>query len=154
MKGEVAGKDLTVDDVKIWGVGDTAVVRVGVRGTVTGDLYLLGRVLYDSATRRVLISDVRYTLASDNAMSRFKATLGSYRIKRALDQATGHGQLDVSTQLDSLRGQLSAQLNRPLAPGVSVSGSVADIRIAGMGTTATAFVLRVVLDGEARLSVR
>ena len=154
MKGEVAGKDLTVDDVKIWGVGDTAVVRVAVHGTVSGDLYLLGRVQYDSATRKVLISEPRYTLASDNAMSRIKATLGSYRIKRALDQATSHGQLDVGMQLDSLRQQLSAQLNRPLAPGVSVAGSVNDIRIAGLATSGTAFVLRVVVDAQAKLTVQ
>ena len=154
MKGEIAGKGLTVDDVKIWGVGDTAVVRVAVHGTVRGDLYLLGRVQYDAATRTVLISEPRYTLASDNAMSRIKATLGSYRIKRALDQATSHGQLDVGMQLDSLRHQLSMQLNRPLAPGVSVAGSVDDIRIAGLATSGTAFVLRVVLDGQARLTVQ
>ena len=154
MKGEIAGKGLTVDDVKIWGVGDTAVVRVAVHGTVRGDLYLLGRVQYDAATRTVLISEPRYTLASDNAMSRIKATLGSYRIKRALDQATSHGQLDVGMQLDSLRHQLSVQLNRPLAPGVSVAGSVDDIRIAGLATSGTAFVLRVVLDGQARLTVQ
>ncbi|MEP6733629.1 MAG: DUF4403 family protein [bacterium] len=154
MKGEIAGKDLTVDDVKIWGVGDTAVVRVGVHGTVSGNLYLLGRVQYDSATRKLLISEPRYTLASDNAMSRFKATLGSYRIKRALDQATGHGALDIGMQLDSLRHQLSAQLNRPLAPGVAVTGTVDDIRIAGLAASGTAFVLRVILDGQAKLTVQ
>ena len=154
LKGEVAGADLTIDDVKLWGVADTAVVRVAVHGTISGNLYMLGRVAYDSVTRKVLVTDLRYTLASDNAMSRFKATLGSYRIKRALDQATGHGQLDVGTQLDSLRGQLTAQLNRPLAPGVSVAGSVTDIRIAGLATSGTAFVLRVVLDGLATLVVR
>lgn len=154
LKGDVAGADLTIDDVKIWGVADTAVVRVSVRGTVSGDLYMLGRVQYDSASRRVLVSELRYTLASDNAMSRFKATLGSYRIKRAIDLATGYGRLDVGTQLDSLRGQLTAQLNRSLAPGVSVAGTVDDIRIAALATSGTAFVLRVVLDGTARLSVR
>ena len=87
-------------------------------------------------------------------MSRLKATLGSYRIKRALDQATGHGRLDVGTQLDSLRRQLTTQLNRPLAPGVSVNGSVGGITIAGLATTGTAFVLRVVLDGQAKLIVQ
>ena len=153
LKGDVAGADLTIDDVNLWGVADTAVVRVTVHGTVSGNLYLLGRVQYDTTSRRVLVTDLRYTLASDNAMSRFKATLGSFRIKRALDQATGHGQLDVGTQLDSLRGQLSAQLNRSLAPGVSVSGSVSNIRIAGLATSGTAFVLRVVLDAVARLTV-
>jgi hypothetical protein len=121
---------------------------------VQGDLYMLGRVQFDSATRHLLISDLRYTLASDNAMSRMKATLGSYRIKRALDQATGHGQLDIGTQLDSLRGQLSGQLNRSLAPGVAVSGAVSDIRIVALGTTGTSFVLRVILDAVARLSIQ
>jgi hypothetical protein len=154
LKGEVAGTDLTIDQVRIWGVGDTAVVSVSVHGTVSGDLYMLGRVLYDTASRRVLISDLRYTLASDNAMSRFKATLGSYRIKRAIDQATGHGRLDVGTQLDSLRGQLSAQLNRSLAPGIAVAGTVTDIRIAALATSGTAFVLRVILDATARLSIQ
>ncbi|MEP6990296.1 MAG: DUF4403 family protein, partial [bacterium] len=142
LKGEVAGTDLIIDDVKVWGVADTAVVKVAVHGTVRGDLYLLGRVQYDATTRTLLVTDLRYTLASDNAMSRFKATLGSYRIKRALDQATGHGHLDVGAQLDSLRGQLGAQLNRSLAPGVAVSGSVTDIRIAALATSGTAFVLR------------
>ncbi|MEO7457797.1 MAG: DUF4403 family protein, partial [Gemmatimonadaceae bacterium] len=149
MKGEVAGADLTVDDVRIWGVGDTMVVRIGVHGTVSGNLYALGRVQYDPATRQLTTSELRYTLASDNAMSRFKATLGSYRIKRALDQATGHGRLDIGTQLDSLRQQLNAKLNRPLAPGVAVAGSLTDIRIAALATSNTAFVLRVVLDGQA-----
>ncbi len=154
MKGEVAGKDLTVDDVRIWGIADTAVVRVGVRGSVSGDFYLVGHVRYDATTRQLLVSDLQYTLASDNAMSRLKATLGAFRIKRALDQATGHGRLDVGAQLDSLRGQLTAKLNRPLAPGVAVAGAVTDIRIAAVGTTTTAFVLRVLLDGQARLSVQ
>jgi hypothetical protein len=46
------------------------------------------------------------------------------------------------------------QLNRPLAPGVTVSGGIDDIRITGLATTGTAFVLRVVLDGQAKLSVQ
>ena len=154
MKGEIPGQNLGIDSVRIWGVSDTMVVRVSVHGTVTGDLYALGRVQYDSASRRLLVSDLEYTLASESRMSRFKATIGSYRIKRALDQATGHGQLDVGTQLDSLRRQLTAQLNRPLGPGVTVSGSVSDIRIAKLATSNSAFVLRVVLDGTARLNVQ
>jgi hypothetical protein len=154
MKGEVPGADLTVDDVKIWGVGDTAVVKVAVHGTINGDLFMLGRVQYDTAVRQVLVSDLKYTLASDSRMSRFKASLGSFRIKRALDQATGHGKLDVGVQLDSLRSQLTAQLNRPFAPGVTVSGAVSDIRIAGLATSNTAFVLRVILDGQARLAIQ
>ncbi|MDB4907474.1 MAG: hypothetical protein JWO05_2258 [Gemmatimonadetes bacterium] len=154
MSGEVAGKGITVHDVKLWGVGDTAVVRVEVSGTVSGAFYLVGKVAYDSGARTLDIQDLRYTLASDNAMSRIKASLGAIRIKRALNEATGHGRLQIGNQLDSLRSQLSLQMNRPLAPGVALSGQMNDIRILGLYTTASAFVLRVVLDGEAMLGVQ
>ncbi len=43
---------------------------------------------------------------------------------------------------------------RSLASEVAVSGAVSDIRIAAIGTTGTAFVLRVILDAAARLSIQ
>ena len=36
-RDEVAGANLTVDDVRIWGVGDTMVVRVGAQVRITPD---------------------------------------------------------------------------------------------------------------------
>lgn len=154
LAGEAAGQGFTVKDAKVWGVGDTAAVRVDLAGKVSGSLYLLGRVAYDSATRAVTISDLRYTVASADAMTRVKATLGAPLIRRALDEATGRGRLDVGAQLDSIRDRLTTELNRPLAPGMAMAGAVRSVRIAGLHTTQTAFVLRVVLDGEARLDVQ
>ena len=145
---------LKVNDVKIWGVGDTAVIKVGVSGKVSGSLYMLGRVAYDSTERSVLITDLRYTLASNSAMSRFKATLGSGRIKRGIDEATGHGRMKIGEQLDSLSVRLTQELNRTLAPGVSLTGAIRSVRIDQLYTTPTAFVLRVVLDGDAAIEVR
>lgn len=153
LSGEVAGKGITVGEIKVWGVGDTAVVRVDVTGRMTGALYLLGRVGYDSAARTVLISDLRYTLASANKMTSIRATLGAIRIHHALDEATGHGRLMIGDQLDSVKAQLGAQLNRTLAPGVLLTGSVSDVAIDRLYTTPTAFVLRVVFDGAARVEV-
>lgn len=154
MSGEAAGKGLRVDRVTVWGVGDTAVVKVELEGRVNGALYLLGRVAYDQAARTVLLNDLRYTLASRDAMSRVRATLGAGRIKKAVDDATGHGRLNVGDRLDALRDQLGAELNRTLAPGVSLSGSLRDFRIESFYTTSSAFVLRVTLDGDARIAVQ
>src|SRR5471032_2701580 len=47
LSGEVAGKGITVGDITVWGVGDTAVVKVNIVGRVSGSLYLLGRIGYD-----------------------------------------------------------------------------------------------------------
>lgn len=154
LSGEVAGKGIRVGNIDVWGVGDTAVVKVGVEGRVSGSLFLLGRVGYDAATRSVLISDLRYTLASSSKMSSIKATLGAIRIRHALEDATGHGRLAIGEQLDRLKSQLGSELNRDVAPGLALSGAINDVRIGRLYTTPRAFVLRVILDGEARLDVR
>jgi hypothetical protein len=154
LAGETAGKGMRVGEVKLWGLGDTAVVMLGLQGRVNGSLYLLGRVSYDSTARAVLLSDLRYTLASNDMMSRIKSTIGAGRIKSAIDQATGNGHLAVGEQLDSLKSRLTQQLNRSLAPGVRLAGSVRDVRFAGMYTTQSAFVLHMVLDAEAVILVQ
>jgi hypothetical protein len=154
MSGEVAGKGITVGAIKVWGVGDTAVVRVDVTGRMAGALYLLGRVTYDAAARSVLISDLKYTLASASKMSGIRATLGAPLIARALGEATGHGRLAIGDQLDRVKSELATQLNRDLAPGVRLTGAVNDVTIGRLYSTPTAFVLRVVFDGEAAVEVR
>ena len=115
---------------------------------------MLGRVDYDTTSRTVLIRDLRYTLASNSAMSRLKATIGSGQIKHGIDEVTGHGRLAIGEQLDSLAAHMTQELNRTLAPGVSLSGAIRAVRIDKLYTTQTAFVLRVVLDGDATIDVR
>ncbi len=153
LAGEVAGKGIAVSAIKVWGVGDSAVVKVDVQGRVSGALYLVGRVGYDAASRSVLIQDLKYTLESSSKMSSIKATLGAARIRRALDEATGHGRLAVGEQMDRLKSELGAELNRDLAPGVEMFGNVTDVRIDRLYATATAFVLRVVIDAQAQIAV-
>jgi Domain of unknown function (DUF4403) len=152
--GDTAGKGMRVGEVKLWGVGDTAVVMIGLQGKVNGSLYLLGRVSYDSSARAILLSDLRYTLASHDMMTRIKSTIAAGRIKSAIDAATGRGHLAVGEQIDSLKSRLTQELNRSLAPGVTLAGSVRDVRFAGLYTTQNAFVLHVVLDAEAVIVVR
>ena len=48
---------------------------------------------------------------------------------------------------------MAVQLNRELAPGVMLSGGVADARIDKLFTTPKAFVLRLVFDADARVDV-
>jgi hypothetical protein len=154
LSGEVAGAGITVGDISMWGLGDTAVVKVNVKGRVSGALFLLGRVGFDTASKSILISDLKYTLESSSKMSSIKATLGAPRIRHALDSASGHGRVAIGEQLENFAQHLDSQLNRELAPGVSLSGGVTRIIIDRLYTTPKAFVLRVVFDAEAKVQVR
>ncbi|HET7457733.1 MAG TPA: DUF4403 family protein [Gemmatimonadaceae bacterium] len=151
---EAANEGMTVDSVRVWSAGDTAVVRVDVRGKVDGAFYLVGRFGYDSASRSVRIDDLRYTIDSRSTMTRIRTTLGAFTIRRAIADATGHGRLNVGEQLDAMRSQLTLALNRPLGNGAVLGGMVQDVRVVGLYTTPTSFVVRAVLEGDARLSMR
>lgn len=151
---DAAAEGITVHGLNVWGAGDTIAVRVDMSGKLAGTFYLVGRVGYDAAARAVRIDGLRYTIESENVMTRLKATLGAPLIRRALDRASGGGRLHVGAQLDSARAELDRQLNRPLAPGVAVGGGMREVRIAGVHTTPDAIVVRVVLEGDARLFVQ
>src|SRR5262249_44520169 len=111
------------------------------------------RIGYDPASRSVLIGDLNYTIASANKMTSIKAALGAGRIRRALEAATGHGKFAIGEQVDMLKTELGIELNRELAPGVMMSGYVKDARVDRLFAKADAFVLRVVLDAEAKVEV-
>ncbi len=151
---DAAAEGITVHALDMWGVGDTVAVRVDMSGKLSGAFYLVGRLGYDAAARAVRIDGLRYTIESEGVMTRLKATLGAPLIRRALDRASGGGRLHVGAQLDSARAELDRQLNRPLAPGVAVGGGMRDVRITGLHTTPDAIVVRVVLEGDARLFVQ
>ena len=154
LAGDAASSGLAVDSVRIWSRGDTAVVRLDVRGKIDGALFLVGRFGYDSTSRSLLVDDLRYTIESRGLMTRLKTTLGAFLIKRAMDDATGRGRLNVGEQLDAIRSQLTLSINRPLDKGVVLGGMVREVRVVGVYTTPSAFVVRAVLDGDARLTMR
>ena len=151
---DAAAEGITVEALDVWGAGDTIAVRVDVSGDLAGTFYLVGRVGYDAAARAVRIDGLDYTIESANVMTRLRTTLGAPLIRRALDRASRGGRLHVGAQLDSARAGLDRQLNRSLAPGVAVGGGMRDVRITGMHTTADAIVVRVILEGDARLFVQ
>lgn len=153
LAGEVAGQGITVKEVNVWGVGDSAVVRVDLNGKIKGAVFLLGRIGYDPTSRAVLINDLNYTIASASKLTSVKASLGAPLIRRALNNAAEHGRLDVGAQVDMLKTELGTELNRELAPGVMLSGYVKDARVDRLYAKPNAFVLRVVLDAEAKVDV-
>ena len=85
-------------------------------------------------------------------MSSIKATLGAARIRHALergDWARTPG--DRRAARPVCRISYGDEINRELAPGVTLSGDVYDVRIDATLSTSDGVRLRVVFDGAARL---
>ncbi len=155
LAAETAGQPLRVTQVTVHGAGgDTAVVSLALAGRMNGALSLIGRPRYDDASRTLVVDDLHYTVESRDALTKLKATLGAPLIRHAINQATGGGRLALGPQLDSARIQLTHQMNRPLAPDVAVGGGLTALRVTGVYSTPSAFVVRVLLEGEAGLWAR
>jgi hypothetical protein len=155
LAAETARQPLRVTGVTVQGAGgDTAMVTLSLQGRMNGALHLVGRPRFDAGARALVVDDLHFTVESRDALTRLKATLGAPLIKRAIDQATGGGRLALGPQLDAARMQLTHQMNRPLAPDVAVGGGVRELRVTDVRTTASAFVVRVLLEGEAGLWAR
>ncbi len=152
--GQTADKTTRVSAARISGAGDTAFVQLDLTGSLTGSFHLRGRVRYDTTTRTLALDDLQYGVETRGALNRVKSVLGAYRIRNAVNAAVGVGKWNVGARLDQVRDQISQQLNRQLAPGVSLAGSVTRVELRGIHTTGTAFVIRVAMTGEARLSVQ
>ena len=91
LAAETAGQPLRVTRVDVGGAGDSATVRLDLVGRMNGALTLVGRPRYDTTSRTLVLDDLHYTVASRDALTRVKATLGAPLIRRAIDQATGGG---------------------------------------------------------------
>jgi hypothetical protein len=154
LAAETARQPLRVTRVDVSGTGDTAVVKLSLAGRMNGTLHLVGRPRFDAGSRTLVVDDLRYTVESRDVLTRLKATLGAPLIKRAIDQATGGGRLALGPQLDSARMQLTHRLNGPVSPDLVVGGGVRSLTVTGVHTTPTAFVLRVLLEGDAGLWAR
>jgi hypothetical protein len=153
LAGEAAGQGLRVKEVTVRGASDSALIKVDVEGKLNGAFFLTGRFFYDEAARTINVHDLHYTVESSSAMTRLKVSLGAPLIKRALDQATGHGRLDIGAQLDTVQAMMTAELNTTLAPGMTISGAIRSMRVTDFFTLPNAWVLRVVLEGDAKLRV-
>jgi hypothetical protein len=154
LAAETAREPLHVTRVDVLGAGDSAVVRLALAGRMNASLSLAGKPRFDVSSRSLVVDDLHYSVESRDFLTRVKATLGAPLIKHAIEQATNGGRYALGPQLDSARVELTQQMNRPLAPDVVVGGGLTSLRVTGLYTTADAFVVRVLLEGEAGLWAR
>ncbi len=139
--------------VGVWGAGDSVVVQLDVAGDHTLSLYLVGAVVYDAAPRTIGVSGLRYTIESDQAMTRIGARLAAGEIRSAIQDAVGPGEWPVGPYLESVRAQLGEALGGELAPGVTSVAEIYAVDILGVYSSATAFVVHGFFAGRARIEL-
>jgi hypothetical protein len=155
---QVDGRAVKVREVRVEGSGGGALVflrlssRTGPLGlrTTEADVYLTARPRYDAAERLLVLEDLDYTVATEDALARAAEWWNRGRLRAALQE---RARIPVGEQLEALRGAAEGGLQRELGPGVRLSGQVQALEPQGVYTTLDAFVVRALVQGRARLEV-
>ena len=147
LKADPPAGGVRVDSVQVRGRGDTVEVDLDVSGTMRGRLNMTSRMRWDAAARELRLDDLEWSLASKGMLSRMTSTLAAPFIGRAVRRATMGGRVPLGAQLDSVRTQLMAKLNGPVGPGTVMGSSIGELRIVGVTSSSTAFVVRAQLTG-------
>ncbi|MDB5035327.1 MAG: hypothetical protein JWQ98_2568 [Chlorobi bacterium] len=147
----IAGHHIEIVDIKVYGGEDMMVVEANLKGDVVGTVYCVGRPDFDAGTNRLIVRDLDYSVDTKNVLVNVADWLSHDDLRNTIAEKA---EWYLSDQIASIRETIAKGLNRKFAPNIAMSGSVTAIRPAGLFTTPTSFVARVVADGAVRLDIK
>ncbi|HJU84134.1 MAG TPA: DUF4403 family protein [Holophagaceae bacterium] len=145
-KGQVEIRTVALDSAPEGKV----LVELDLAGAFEGVITLVGQpvITPEGALR---LEGLDYTLESQSRLMRVGSWLFHGKLKALLQEKVD---LAAAAQFKDLQAQVQTALNRPLAPGLSISGSLRAMKVDRVEAGPEAFRLFAHLEGEAKLEVR
>lgn len=129
----VKGRIVTIKDIAMRPLGKHQIeIRIDFTGSRTGRLYLRGTPVLDTARQGLSLPDISYSLESKDLALRLARSLFRNKIRKTL---RGNSYLDLAALLKTNLPILEAQLNRSIAPNISSTGHIHDLRLIGLLAT-------------------
>jgi hypothetical protein len=142
---------LSITSIQAYGHGAQLILAVGLAGPATGIAYLAGTPAIDPGTQTLRFDDLAFTLESDSALIR---ATGRFFHRRLVSMLEPRAHLRFGEQIETLRAQLGAALNRELFAGVDLSGTVDRLDISGVYPVPDGLELQTTFSGSLRLVAR
>lgn len=140
-----------VASLDMYGQNDNLIVKAGLTGSVTGDIYLRGQPYYDPATKTVSLKNLVYDLDTKNLLQRAASWLLQGTLARTLEKNLN---FPIGDQIDAVRASVQDRLrNYQLAKGVTLKGTLNEIRPDQVYLTPTALVAVVYASGKVDMKV-
>ncbi|GAA4470824.1 hypothetical protein GCM10023189_60170 [Nibrella saemangeumensis] len=142
---------ITITDMDMYGQNDNLIIKAGLKGSITGDIYLRGKPYYDAQTKTVSLRDLTYDLATQNILQRAANWLLQGTFARMMEKQFT---IPVGSQIDEIRTAMQARLrNNQLTKGVILSGNIEEIRPDQVYLTPTALLAVVYAHGRVSVKV-
>lgn len=157
LRAQLAGKRFDTDkgsfevvDVAVHGDGAAAVLELELRGRVNGRLALAGRPVCDPFTGVLRLEGLDYTLASRSWITKVGEWLFRSTLRKTLQEKAN---FLVNQKFQELRTQVGQGLNRSVAPGIGLSGSLDDLLLGQPRILQDRFQVEAFLRGQVMVRV-
>jgi len=139
-----------VVDVAVLGKEGKAILELTLKGRLTGKLNLAGRLVYNEPLGVLELRDLDYTLESRSWITQFGEWLFRSSLRKTL-QEKANWFMDQS--LKDIRALAQQGLNRPLAPGLTLAGTLSGLKLGQPRVLADRFRLDAFLEGQVQVNV-
>ncbi|MEZ0484077.1 DUF4403 family protein [Fibrella aquatica] len=143
---------VTITDLDLYGQNENLIIKAGLTGSVTGDIYLRGQPYYDVNTRSVTLKNLVYDLDTRNLLQQAASWILKSTLAKTLEKNLT---FPVGDQIDAVRQSIQERMtNYPLAKGVTLSGKIEGVSPDQVFLTPTAMVAVVHANGKVNIRVQ
>ena len=157
LKKQIGGKrfdtekgSFEVMDVAVLGKEGKAILELTLKGRITGKLNLAGHLVYNEPLGTLELRDLDYTLESRSWITQFGEWLFRSTLRKTL-QEKANWFMDKS--LKDIRILAEQGLNRPLSPGLTLAGTLSNLKLGQPRVLADRFSLDAFLEGQVQVNV-
>ncbi len=142
---------ITVTNMEMYGQNDNLIIKAGLKGTITGDIYLRGRPYYDAHDQTISLKDLKYDLDTKNVLQQSASWLLKGTFARTLEKQFT---IPIGSQLADMQKLLQERLkNNQIVKGVTINGRIDEIKPDQVYLTPTAMLAVVMAHGRIEVKV-
>jgi len=145
-----SGKNkVKIEDLQIWGNDDKIVVNSKLSGSFNGNIYFIGRPVFNALKNQVEVADLDFHIDTKNTLYKSASWLFQGTIRKKMKEAMA---FPLEENIKYLRKEVQNTLNHyELQPGVVLSGTVDTVMVENTRVTPTS--IRVNLFSQGKLNV-
>lgn len=120
-------RSVTLEDIELFGKGNTLIVNTQLSGSYNGNIYLEGRPYFNLQSNAIDISDLNFTLDTENFLHKTAGWLLKSNLKRTIQE-----NLDffLDTNLKTLHNELQGQLDHyQVSQDIAMKGKLHELQI-------------------------
>lgn len=146
-----AKKILVIEDCRIYGTGnEKLIIKMSFSGSNSGIAYFTGKPFYDANKKMIEVRDIDFDVKTKSLLLKSADWLFS---KRITNEITRVSRFDLSNYVDTAKILINRQLNTEWMKGVSSTGTVSDLKIAGFYPMTEYFIIRSNASGDLMIKI-